>query len=97
MTVTKVTKVTVTLGTVIVNGACMREGILNEPVRESAEKLLSTFSDQMGTPFSNLIFIAVAPDGTFRSANFGGEFALTKEAFKLVAKHLENWAETLEE
>ncbi len=75
----------------------MREGILNEPVRENAEKLLKTFGDQMGTPFSNLIFIAVAPDGTFRSANVGGEFALTKEAFKMIAKHLENWADTLEE
>jgi len=72
----------------------MQEGILNEPVRENAQRLLETFSDQMGTPFEQLIFIAVAEDGVFRTANYSkGAQALSVEAIKLIAKHLSDWAE----
>ena len=75
----------------------MKEGILNEPVRESAEHLLKTFGEQMRVPFTNLIFIAIAPDGTFRTANCSSEkFVLTKEAVEIIAKHLIQWGQTLE-
>jgi hypothetical protein len=75
----------------------MREGILNEPTREAAERLLHTFGEQMAIPFEYLLFVAIAEDGTFRTANYSGEGALTKEAIKLIAKHLDEWAETFED
>ena len=75
----------------------MREGILNEPVRECAERLMEAFGDQMGLRFGNLIFIAVTEDGLFRTANCSNDAPLTKEAVRLVAKHLEEWAETFGE
>lgn len=75
----------------------MREGILNEPVRESADRLLETFGDQMGLRFTHLMFITIAEDGTFRTANYSKEGGLTKEAVKLIAKHLSDWAESFED
>jgi len=70
----------------------VQEGILNEPVRESADALIKNFGDQMGIPFTNLMFIAVGADGTFRTANYAKDTVLTKEAVKMIAKHLELWA-----
>jgi len=75
----------------------MKEGILNEPTREAAERLLHTFGEQMGLPFEYLLFVTITEDGTFRTANYSGEGALTKEAIKLVAKHLSDWAESFED
>ncbi len=75
----------------------MREGILNEPVRESAEKLMRTFGEQMAIPFEYLVFVAIAEDGTFRTANYSPSGALTKEAVKLIAKHLDSWADSFGE
>jgi len=72
----------------------MEGGILNEPVRESAEKLLENFGAQMGIPFDSLMFIAVAEDGTFRTGNFSQENKLTVEAIKMIAKHLNDWADS---
>jgi len=71
----------------------MQEGILNEPVRESAEKLLVNFSDQMRIPFTHLLFITVAEDGIFRTANYSKSGPLAPEAVKLIAKHLSDWAD----
>jgi len=70
----------------------MQEGILNEPVRENAERLLETFSDQMGIRFEQLLFVVVSEDGTFRTANYSKGPGLTVEAIKLIAKHLQDWA-----
>ena len=72
----------------------MKEGILNEPVREAAERLMAVFGEQMGIRFTNLIFITAAEDGTFRTANYSKEAPLTKDAVKLIAKHLGEWAES---
>ncbi len=71
----------------------MQEGILNEPVRESADKLLENFSAQMGIPFDTLMFIAAAEDGTFRTANINKGNPLTVSAIKVIAKHLNDWAD----
>lgn len=71
----------------------MQEGILNEPVREAAARLLSVFGEQMRLGFSHLIFVAVTEEGEFRTANFSEAGPLTKEAMKLIAKHLDGWAE----
>ena len=75
----------------------MREGILNEPTRESAEKLMEAFGNQMGLQFTNMIFITIAEDGTFRTANYSNDGPLTKDAVKLIAKHLDQWAEAFPE
>lgn len=75
----------------------MREGILNEPVREASERLMHTFGEQMGIPFEYLLFVAIAEDGTFRTANYAPAGSLTKEAVKLIAKHLDTWADSFEE
>jgi hypothetical protein len=75
----------------------MQEGILNEPVREAADQLLTTFSDQMRLPFTNLMFITVAEDGTFRTANYAKAEALTADAVRGIAKHLNDWADTFGE
>lgn len=73
----------------------MQEGILNEPVRESAESLMQNFGDQMGMPFAHLMFIAVSEEGDFRTANYSksGFPGLTVEAIRMVAKHLNDWAD----
>ena len=72
----------------------MQEGILNEPVREAAEMLMRVFGQQMGAQFSHLIFVAVTSDGVFRTANCSNEGALTRDAVKLIAKHLDAWADS---
>jgi len=75
----------------------MQGGILNEPVREQAEKLMKMFGEQLGFHFTNLVFVAVTEEGVFRTANCSKEFPLNAEAVRLVAKHLTDWANTLEE
>ena len=75
----------------------MQEGILNEPTRENAQRLMESFSHQMGLHFTNLLFVTVASDGTFRTANYSSEGSLTKEAVKLIAKHMEEWADSFGE
>ena len=72
----------------------MQEGILNEPVREAAQRLMEVFGDQMGLSFTHLIFVMAAEDGTFRTANFSEHGPLTKQAVKTIAKHLDGWAES---
>ena len=72
----------------------MQEGILNEPVREAAQRLIEVFGDQMGLKFTHLIFVMVADDGTFRSANFSENGPLTRDAVKMIAKHLDGWADS---
>ena len=75
----------------------MREGILNEPTREAAERLLHSFGEQMNIPFEYLLFVAIAEDGTFRTANFSEQGPLTRDAIKMIAKHLDGWAESFED
>ncbi len=75
----------------------MEGGILNEPVREAAERLLDSFGEQLGLGFEHLLFIAVADDGTFRSANYARGVGLNAEAIRLIARHLSEWADTVEE
>jgi hypothetical protein len=74
----------------------MREGILNEPTREAAERLLDIFGQQMGLGFTHLLFVAVAEDGTFRTANVSREGGLTRDAVRLIARHIGEWADTFE-
>ena len=74
----------------------MDGGILNEPVRECAEKLMDTFGEQLGIGFTHLLFIAIADDGTFRSANFSEGSSLGADAVRLIAKHLDEWADSME-
>jgi hypothetical protein len=75
----------------------MREGILNEPVRESAERLLKTFGDQMNLGFTHMIFVAVSPEGEFRTANYSTQGPLHKEAVKQIAAYLDRWADQFED
>ncbi len=75
----------------------MQEGILNEPVREAAQHLIEVFGAQMGLEFTHMIFVTVAEDGTFRTANFSDHGPLAKEAVKLIAKHLDGWADSFED
>jgi len=74
----------------------MDGGILNEPVRECAEKLMDTFGEQLRIGFTHLLFIAIAEDGTFRSANFSKAYPLNADAVRLIAKHLGEWADNME-
>ena len=75
----------------------MEGGILNEPVREAAQRLLDSFGEQMGLSFEHLLFIAVAGDGTFRSAHYTMGLGLNAESIRLIARHLNEWADTVEE
>lgn len=75
----------------------MQEGILNEPVREAAERLIETFGDQMRLKFTHMIFVTVTEEGVFRTANFSEHGPLTREAVKGIAKHLDGWAESFED
>lgn len=75
----------------------MQEGILNEPTREAAEKLMAVFGEQISLQFDHLIFVAVTEDGEFRTANISKDGGLTRDAVKLIAKHLDQWANDFED
>lgn len=75
----------------------MQEGVLNEPTREAAEKLTQEFGAQMGLTFTNLMFIAVADDGSFRTANYAKGEPLPAEAVRMIADHLKEWADHYEQ
>lgn len=75
----------------------MQEGILNEPTREAAERLAQEFGAQMGLKFTNLMFVAVADDGTFRTANYAKGEPLPAEAVRMIADHLKEWADRYEQ
>lgn len=75
----------------------MQGGILNEPVRENAEKLMTSFGEQLGLKFKHLIFIAIDEEGVFRSGNYAKELTLNADAVRLIAKHLDSWADSFEE
>ena len=43
------------------------------------------------------MFVVISEDGQFRTANYSKQAPLTKEAVKLIAKHIDQWAESFEE